>query len=397
MADKSHTRQLLLGLFLLVALSILGFYTLFLTDLQLFGTPQILVAQFEGANSLQPGDTVTVAGKRAGRVRSITYDPEAPLERRITVELKLSDPLVLHEGFRITIEEATMLGGRVVRVEPGPADAPAVDLGVPLAGSVLPNPLTALGDMIQANSAAFEDIMGNVSAITAGLREGRGAAGRVLTDEELANNLSVLLANAAGISGDVSGIVAELREGRGTLGKLLTEDELYETANEIAEDLRATGADLRDLMASTSAGAGTVGRLFRDEALAFEVEEAVRNISTIASRLEAGEGTVGHLLVDKTIAINMEEFTEALNSGEGTIGALLHNDDLYVNLRDASGDVKTVAAAIREADGSLGKLIMDTELYDQALIAVQLLNQSLEDYREAAPVTTFTSVLFAGF
>ena len=65
--------------------------------------------------------------------------------------------------------------------------------------------------------------------------------------------------------------------------------------------------------------------------------------------------------------------------------------------RSASEDLKGVASAIRGTDGSLGKLINDTELYDEALVALRLLTRSLEDYREAAPVSAFTSVLFGAF
>ena len=39
----------------------------------------------------------------------------------------------------------------------------------------------------------------------------------------------------------------------------------------------------------------------------------------------------------------------------------------------------------------------DRELYDEALVAVKLLTRSLEDYREAAPVSAFTGVLFGAF
>ena len=48
-----------------------------------------------------------------------------------------------------------------------------------------------------------------------------------------------------------------------------------------------------------------------------------------------------------------------------------------------------------------GEFIIDglhiDHLYDEALGGLKLLTRSLEDYREAAPVTAFTSVLFSAF
>jgi len=52
---------------------------------------------------------------------------------------------------------------------------------------------------------------------------------------------------------------------------------------------------------------------------------------------------------------------------------------------------------VRAGQGTLGKLFADEKLYDQLSLAVALLTRSLEDYREAAPITAFTSVLFAAW
>ena len=60
-------------------------------------------------------------------------------------------------------------------------------------------------------------------------------------------------------------------------------------------------------------------------------------------------------------------------------------------------DLSVVAAQVRAGEGSLGKLVMDTELYQEALESVQLITRTLEDYREAAPISTFTNVLFGAF
>ena len=40
---------------------------------------------------------------------------------------------------------------------------------------------------------------------------------------------------------------------------------------------------------------------------------------------------------------------------------------------------------------------MDKGLYEEVQRALAILTRTLEEYREAAPITTFTSVLFSGF
>ena len=51
-------RQFVLGVFSIVALSILAFYTLFLTDFTLFSQPVQVEADFPGAHGLREGDPV---------------------------------------------------------------------------------------------------------------------------------------------------------------------------------------------------------------------------------------------------------------------------------------------------------------------------------------------------
>ena len=63
-------RQFLLGIFFLAALSVLAFYTLFLTDFTLFSQPERETVYFPSAHGLREGDPVLVAGLRVGRVAS---------------------------------------------------------------------------------------------------------------------------------------------------------------------------------------------------------------------------------------------------------------------------------------------------------------------------------------
>ena len=85
------------------------------------------------------------------------------------------------------------------------------------------------------------------------------------------------------------------------------------------------------------------------------------------------------------------------DDGEGTIGKLLTKDDVYDNLKETTDDVRVVAAAVRNGQGSLGRLLMDDELYQQIKTALSIVQRALEEYREAAPITTFTSVFFGAF
>ena len=71
--------------------------------------------------------------------------------------------------------------------------------------------------------------------------------------------------------------------------------------------------------------------------------------------------------------------------------------EVYDDIRAITEDVAVLTSTIRSGQGSLGRLVMEDEVYQQVKTALQLVSRSLEEYREAAPITTFTSVFFSAF
>ena len=385
-------RQVVLGIFFVVVLSILGIYTLFLTDLPFLGEKEILQAYFPGANGLRQGDRVMVAGLHTGRVTELVFTGNADPEQRILVTLRLDRPITLNEDFEIRIEESTLLGGRQVNILPGTAAAPpiAIEEGVPLQGAVALNAINRLGTMIERNEASFDEIMSGLASMVRHANAGGGPLGRLLRDEELADDLSRSVASIAGTMENAENLSADLRDGRGTLGKLLADDTLYRRTSQLLDDLTTVSTDLRE-------GRGTVGKLVADEELGEEVDRAIRGTSAIIGQIEAGRGILGRLVQDEAMAADLERAIAALTDDRGSLGALLTSRQLYENVLDASEDVAAIAGALRDGHGSLGRLLMDDEMYAELLISVRLLNRNLEDLREAAPVSALTSVLFGAF
>src|SRR6185436_14783341 len=112
---------------------------------------------------LRRGDPVLVAGVRQGKVREITYDSGAQLDRRITVVLVLEQTVELREGKDIYIEDSTVLGGKHVYIDPGPAGGAVVDASGVLFGRVKGGALSSLGQLIDQNGAKFSQIVDDVS------------------------------------------------------------------------------------------------------------------------------------------------------------------------------------------------------------------------------------------
>jgi len=393
----NNKSQLLLGAFFVVVLGILGYYTLFLTEFSLFREQHELIVHFPDANGLREGDAVLVAGMRRGRVATLAFDPAADLERRITVKLKLDEEVPLRAGFAIQIEDATLLGGKLIAIDPGPAGGAGVPEGAQLFGSLQPSPLAGLGDLIAESRGSFSRILEDVEAVTAELRAGSGLLGRLINDPELSSEVSGGLTAASQTFANLEQVTNRVNAGEGVLGRLVADQELADEFETVATNLRDLTADLKLTAADVREGRGTFGRLFQDEVLADDVAKTASSLSETTGRINAGEGTAGRLVNDPEIADRFQSILVKADEGEGTVGLLLNDGELYAKLDQVADDLSAASAAIRAGDGTLGKLVMDDALYIQIQEALNVVTLSLEEYREAAPITTFTSVLFGAF
>jgi len=364
----NNKRQFLLGIFFIVALSILSFYTLFLTDIHLFSQPHYETVYFPDAYGLRDGNPVLLLGSRIGKVKSIEPETAAQPNRRIKVILSLDKEIELLDGAKITIKESTLLGGRHVEIYPGDFGGPPLprEADGALYGEIAKNPIAALGDLgnlFTDNRDSIHDILANLDEIVLGVKEGRGTLGRLLSDDTMAQDFADSAKNLKSLTGN-------LDSGQGLVGALINDSELVTSVKNSLKNLETITTDLQ-------AGKGVAGRLIYDDTLADEVAKAVQAFSNVGQRIDRGEGVAGRLLSSDEAAADL--------------------DVILANFKESSVQLQQITAKLSSGEGTLGKLLMDQTLYDDAVNAVGVMTRSLEDYREAAPITALTAVFFAAF
>jgi len=390
-------RTTILGLFVLAVLAVLAYFTLFLTDFALFAERPTLRVRFAETNGLREGDSVLVAGMRWGRVKSLVFDPQAPTDARITVTASLNEPLPLRTGFSISIRDATLLGGRNLWIDPGPPSGELVPLDQVLYGTVARNPIEALGVLVSDAEKPLKSILESLDAVFADVRAGKGTVGRLLVDERMAEDLATAVASASRTAASIERIAADLQAGKGLAGRVLSDDALYDEFLRASTTLTATLDEVRLLAGDARSGEGTVATLLQDPLLAQRLKSSLEGVDSVVRKIDAGTGTIGVLVNDPTIANDVASITGSIARGEGTVGALVVRPELYDNLRTISEDIAVVTGALRRGEGTLGKLVLDDDIYRQIKTALNIVTRSLEELREAAPITTFTSIFFSAF
>jgi phospholipid/cholesterol/gamma-HCH transport system substrate-binding protein len=345
--------EIAVGMFVLAVIATLGFFTVILSPTLGKETHDMMV-EFGNVTGLLKGDKVYLQGVDIGRVKKLEIE-----QQRVRVTMTLRYPLKLHEGYKISVESASVLGGRYVAVNEGRLDRPEIPSGTMITGT---EPIDFIAEASETVKAIRQSL------------EGGG-----------------ILANLTNGIADFRVIAADLKEGRGTLGKLITDDRAY-------NNLLAIETNLVAITEKIEKGGGTLGKLLNDDAV-------YTNLLAITEKLDNGKGTLGRLINDdsvytnlQAIAANIRDVSDRLNSGQGLLGKLLSsNDTLYAQLSGAVTNISAVAAKISSGQGTLGKLVNNEDVYNELRSMIGEVRAAVDDLRETSPVASFSSVFIGSF
>jgi phospholipid/cholesterol/gamma-HCH transport system substrate-binding protein len=82
-----------------------------------------------------------------------------------------------------------------------------------------------------------------------------------------------------------------------------------------------------------------------------------------------------------------------VNRGEGSLGKLVNDDSLYLEARDASKNVKEIAAKINSGEGTIGKLVNDDKLYLEATATLKKTEKAMDGLADTGPISVLGSVI----
>jgi len=154
---------------------------------------------------------------------------------------------------------------------------------------------------------------------------------------------------------------------KGTVARLMHDDTLGEKVDGTVTDLRESMKGVRKFAADISEGKGAIARLASDEELGAKVDGFVTDLREVAADLRGGKSALARLISDEKMGNDLavavagiSSFANDLATGEGTIQQLIKDPDV-------ANELKKLVGGAREA---------------------------IEDAREAAPISAFTSILF---
>jgi phospholipid/cholesterol/gamma-HCH transport system substrate-binding protein len=397
-------RHLVLGLFFLAVIGVLGYYTLFKTDVSFFGEKSRLVAFTDNAGGLRKGAPVLYAGVRWGQVEEVVPDMDRPREERVRILLTLDHPIRLFEDHTAVIEAASVLGGVQLSLDPGTTGLAELDTTIPLSVRRTPDVLASAGALIEENREPIRRSFEGIDELVRDLRGGNGVLARLINDEALGQEFANAVSSISGTFTNAEALTDEIRGGRGTLGRIIYDPELFDDIKAITEGVKGFVEDARGFLADARTGQGTFAMLMNDPVAAGDLKATFASVRSVVDKVDKGDGTLARLVNDGAIANSVQsaadgvaEFVSGIREGEGSIAKLFNDGRLYDNLLAFSEDLVDMSSAVRNQTGTVGRLVYDDTVVRQLERVFNTLQGSLEEAREAAPIATFLATIFLGF
>src|SRR6478752_47365 len=219
-----------------------------------------LKTRFPNVAGLAAGSPVRVAGVQVGSVKDIVFAGEqvdVVFDVNKSVQQRITDKSIAYLG------SVSLLGSSAVDITPSTTGTPIPEYGYVPQGRAKGQ----FADIAEQASGTIDEVTGLVHD----LRQGKGSAGKLITDDRLYNELQQFVATAGQMT-------REIQQGKGTVGKLLKDPKA-------AQSLEASMKNIEEMTRKLNSGEGSLGRLMKDDAFARPLAGATDNLKTLTEHL----------------------------------------------------------------------------------------------------------------
>jgi phospholipid/cholesterol/gamma-HCH transport system substrate-binding protein len=294
----------------------------------------------ESAGGLNEGNPVRLNGVTVGLVEKITL-PEEVEKKNLTVRISIERQYEerIRADSQARIRTLGLLGDKYIEVSSGSPSAPVI----PPEGTIPTAAATDVDKLIASGGDVVDNLVRisySLNSILARIDRGEGLVGQLTSDQP--GGVGDQLQSTLGVA---QRVMADLEAGKGALGRVLRDDAM-------AERLDGAVASLQSVMRDVESGDGLAPALLRDAEMRAQfqstLDEAQRTAAQLqrwTAEIEQREGLVDRLLTDEemgekvgrdleTMVADLAGFAAKLNRGEGTAAKLVNDPQIYEAVKD---------------------------------------------------------------
>jgi phospholipid/cholesterol/gamma-HCH transport system substrate-binding protein len=190
--------------------------------------------------------------------------------------------------------------------------------------------LNSVVDNLQSGKGSFGQLLTNpdlynklasaadeFQKLTLKLNSNNNTVGKFFNDNaEMYNHLNDTVARVDDIS-------KNLQAGKGAAGKLLTDETMYDNLNKSLANLNA-------ILADAQAGKGSAGMLLKDPSFAKKLNDTITQVDALATDINQGKGTLGKLAKDDTTSNNINK---VLTDTSDLVTAIRKDPKKYLSIK----------------------------------------------------------------
>ncbi|MBI1953642.1 MAG: MCE family protein [Candidatus Omnitrophica bacterium] len=225
-------RQIKVGLFVFVALVLLSVLIFSISDFYTVQPEYPLRVRFNFSGGIEAGAPVRLAGVDVGEVRSVRVFFDEPSQKmKAELAVQLATQAQIEEDSTAFVNTLGLIGEKYLEIVPGTPGKRKLAPGEILVGK---DSISSEKFMESAYGAVSElkEMITSVNVVMADPAVQQSFRQTVTNSSEATDRLNLFLEQA-------NDLLAKVRSGQGTVGRLLTQDELYQDLKALTADLRA--------------------------------------------------------------------------------------------------------------------------------------------------------------
>jgi phospholipid/cholesterol/gamma-HCH transport system substrate-binding protein len=303
---SDNKRAITVGIFLFLGIVIflVGVFTLGgqkKTFVKSFG----LNVVFDDIQGLKAGNNVWFSGVKIGTIKKVQFYGTSQVQVFLSIEEEAHK--YIHKDAKASISSDGLIGNKIVVIDGGTPKFPFVEDG----DQLLVNTSLSTDDImktLQVNNKNLVDITTDFRILSRNLVDGKGAAGALLSDQEVANNFKSIVANLQSTTLSANKMVDELNaftnklNSKGGLAdQVLTDTVVFARLQASVKALEKTAASAAILTENLNQASNKLnksdnaaGLLLNDEQTAQQVKAIMQNLQTSSKKLDENLEALQH-------------------------------------------------------------------------------------------------------
>lgn len=288
------SKELKIGLFA-VSIAVASFFLInYLRGKDLLNREFELTSVYDNAEGLLPSAPVYIKGYKAGRVSDVVYDAGAGT---FSVICSISKEFIIPSDSRMMIYSVDIMGGKGVRIDLGSSEQPAKD-GDLLQAGYEPGLMDALsggmGPLLSKVNNTLDSLAVTVGGVNRLLSEANvhSISNTLAHLERTMGDIEAVAAAAGGRTEEISAFLADLSVLSSSLCEVVEKaDTTMATISDVAvriseSDLEGMVRSFRNLLDNINDPTGSIGRLFVDDSVYNSLDEILKDIDSLISKIE---------------------------------------------------------------------------------------------------------------